>query len=188
MRLFKPADKGGFTLLEVLLAVLLVGVVLGAVYGTFNLVERAKEGSSESLLRLYEARKTMDTMRREIEAMQGPFEVADREFYGKQGSSISFTGFSPQWGVFSKVAYSIVDEGGKLDLQKEFQLPGQAKPRTAILLENVEAFTVEVYTGGKWVKTLQSGGSGSPVRITMKIPFKGSFLTLTETAQSRREY
>ncbi len=49
----RKKKNGGFTLLEVLLATALTAVVLAAVYGTFFLVERAREGANGSLVRMY---------------------------------------------------------------------------------------------------------------------------------------
>ncbi|MDA8086919.1 MAG: prepilin-type N-terminal cleavage/methylation domain-containing protein [Nitrospiraceae bacterium] len=188
----RPPDKkrkdGGFTLIEVLLATALTVVVLAAVYGTFFLVEKAREGANGSLVRMYEAQKIMDVLRREIEAMNGPVTLVDKEYFGKRGASLSFSAFSPKNGVLSKISY-FAQEGDKkdkdtIDLIKELQAPGGAI-ENAPLIENIEEFSVQIYSGGKWVRTLQASSPPGDVHVTLKILFKGTPLIMEETVTPR---
>lgn len=182
----KSAGEGGFTLLEVLLATALTVVVLGAVYGTFFLVERASHGGQDSLLGLYEAQKTMDLLRRELEAANGPLRVIDKEYFGKHGSTLSFTAFSPKNGVLSDITYS-AKEGGKketITLEKQLQAQGQNAER-AELLENIDRFSVQVYSGGKWVNTVNASSPPADIRVLLTVMFKGKPLTLEETVTPR---
>ncbi len=183
----KGSGAGGFTLLEVLLATALTVIVLGAVYATFFLVEKASSRGQQSLLVLYEAQKTMDLLRRELEAAEGPMTVVDKEYFGKHGSTLSFTAFSPKNGVLSKIVYSAKEGDEKnrtITLGKELQAPGR-KPQEDDLLEDIDEFSVQVYSGGKWVNTLEAGSPPEDVRITLRIVFKDEPLTLEETVTPR---
>ncbi len=182
-----PGRKnGGFTLLEVLLATALTVVVLAAVYGTFFLVEKAREGANSSLVKMYEAQKIMDVLRREIEAMDGPVILVDKEYFGKKGSSFSFSAFSPQNGVLSKISYYAKegDKKGTIDLFKELQTPDGAI-ENAPMIENIKEFSVRIYSGGKWVRNVQAGNPPGDVHVTLKMYFKGAPLTLEETVTPR---
>lgn len=175
---------GGFTLLEVLIALALTAAIMGAVYVTFDMVDKAREGASESLLRLYEAQKAMDIMKKEIESVKGSFIVTDKEFLGSQTSSLTFSCFSPRRGVITTVSYSLKPDGDQFDLLKRSELPGGPVVE-AVLLEEVQAFTIETLgIDGKWQKTWP-GGNPTMVRLLLKIPFRGSTLTLTEVAVPR---
>lgn len=178
----RDRKNGGFTLIEVLLATALTVVVLAAVYGTFFLVEKAREGANGSLVRMYEAQKIMDVLRREIEAMNGPVTLVDKEYFGKKGSSFSFSAFSPNNGVLSGISY-FAKEGNKkgtIDLVKELRMPGGAI-ENATMMENIEEFSVQVNSGGTWVRTVQAGSPPGDVHVVLKILFKGKPLTMEET-------
>ena len=60
--------QAGFTLIEVLVAVFLLAVILGAVYTAFFVIHDATTITGNMVIRLQEARASMDLMRREIEA------------------------------------------------------------------------------------------------------------------------
>ncbi|MDA8085928.1 MAG: prepilin-type N-terminal cleavage/methylation domain-containing protein [Nitrospiraceae bacterium] len=177
----------GFTLLEVLLATALTVIVLGAVYATFFLVERASRRGQQSLLVLYEAQKTMDLMRRELEASEGPMTIVDKEYFGKHGSTLTFSAFSPRDGVLSKIVY-LAKEGDEknrtITLEKQLQTPGR-KPQEADLLENIDEFQVQAYSGGKWASTLEAGSPPDEMRITLKLVFKDKPIVLEETVTPR---
>jgi len=178
-------SEKGFTFIEVLIAALLTSVILGALYGTFFLADRAREEGGDSMLRLYEAQKVMDAMRRELEAVKGGIELRDKEYFGKQASGISFQSYSPKRGILSKMDYSVKEDKGFLRLEKEESfLHGQAA-RSVVLLEEIDEFIVEVNSGGKWVKTYSAGAGPSSLRVTLKVPFKGRLFTLTETVTPR---
>jgi general secretion pathway protein J len=92
----------GFTLIEVLLALVLLSVILGAIYSTFILSHKAMEGMDQSLVKLQECRMAIDAIRREIESIsytpgreKTVFRIEDRDLYGKQASRFSFQTFSP---------------------------------------------------------------------------------------------
>ncbi len=177
-------NRNGFTLLEILLATLLTAIVLGAVYSSYFLMEKAREGAGGSLRRLYEAEKTMDMMDSELAAIVNSVTVTDREYYGKETSGLSFGGFSPKRGIISAVSYSVLEEKGRLSLQKEIAWPG-GRVSKGVLLDDIDEFMVEAYSGGKWVKTFQSNSAPDAVRVTLKFTFKGRPVTLSDTVVPR---
>jgi len=178
-------NKKGFTFIEVLIAALLTSVILGALYGTFFLADRAREEGGDSMLRLYETQKVMDTMRRELEALKGGLELRDKEYFGKQASGISFESYSPKRGILSKMNYSIKEDKSVLSLEKEESFLGGNEAgkltRKAVILEEIDEFIVETRSGGKWVKTYSGLAGTSSIRVTLKVPFKGRLFTLSET-------
>lgn len=186
MRRQAERKNGGFTLIEVLLATALTAVVLGAVYGTFFLVAKARDGANESVVRLYEAQKTMDILRREIEAMSGQLMLVDKEYFGKRGSSFSFSAFSPKDGILSHIGYFLQKGGDKntIDLWKELKRPGGAI-ENAPLIENIEEFSVQINSGGQWQRTVQAPTPPGDVRITLKFLFKGQPFAIEETVTPR---
>lgn len=175
--------RHGFTLIEILIALSLTAIILGAIYATFFLADRAKESAGGSMLRLYEGQKIMDLMRRELEALTGHVQLIDKEYFGKQASGISFKGFSPKRGILSDIEYSIAEENGTLKLGKKEKVLGQKEAR-AVILDQIEEMKIEVNSGGKWVKAWE-GDSPQLLRVTLSFPFKGRICTLIETVKPR---
>lgn len=177
---------GGFTLLEVLLATALTVIVVGAVYATFSLVQRAAGTGQQSLRMLYEAQKTMDTLRCELEASEGPMTAVDKEYFGKKGSTLSFTAFSPGDGVLSRIVYSVKEgrKEGTIDLEKEQEAPG-GKAEKAGLLDNIGQFSVQAFSDGKWVGTINASRPPQVLRVVLKIYFKDRPFVLQETVRPR---
>lgn len=173
--------RAGFTLLEVLLATALTVIVMGAVYATFSLLERAAGNGQQPLQRLYEAQKTMDTLRRELEASEGPVNAVEKEYFGKKGSTITFTAFSPMNGVLSKIVYSVKEgrKAGTIDLEKEQQAPG-GNLEKADLLDNIKEFSVQTFSGGRWVGTIEASEPPREMRVVLGIYFKDRPFVLRE--------
>lgn len=190
--IFRDSTKG-FTLIEVLLALALFSVVLGALYGSFFMAHRAATGTGDALLRLHEVRTVLDMLRREVEAAipgegeDGLFVVNDRDFYGAQASELFFsTNNSPLAGP-GRLEYYVRELDGRLVLIKRLIPPtmdsGEAMEAEA--LEEVESFTVEVLQKGDWLKTWQNQGLPEEVRITVAVPLKDRVLTLREAVRPR---
>lgn len=178
---------GGFTLLEVLLATALTVIVMGAVYATFSLVERAAGGGQQPLRRLYEAQKTMDTLRRELEASTGPMTVVNKEYFGKKGSTLTFTAFSPLNGVLSNIVYSVREsaKAGSIDLEKEQQAYYGGELEKADLMDNIGAFSVQTFSDGKWAGTFEGDQPPQEIRVVLKIYFKDRPFVLREIITPR---
>jgi len=118
----------GFTLIEVLIAVTLLSVILAAIYSTFFLSHKAIEGMDEYMLKMQEARKALDILRCEIEAVfykdkdsDMLLKLEDRDIYGKQAAHLTFTAFSALRPSLSRISYYIADQDGKLTLFKKIE-------------------------------------------------------------------
>lgn len=169
--------QGGFTLLEVLIALALSAVVLSALYGSFFLAQKAVRGVDDSLLRLHELRAAMDIMRREIEAVSEnkaldvrPFVLKDRDYYGRQTSEVVFTTVGSALAVLSTVSYQAEEEGGGLVLSKTIGLAWGKSGAGAPVLENIESFSVEVKEGDAWLKTWNRPEMPEEIRVTITLP------------------
>lgn len=111
----------GFTLLEVLVAVVLFSVISLVLYNSFSLSDRAIRSVDGYVERLQEGRETLDALRREIESSFftankdiGRFKAIDRDVAGRQTSALVFTTFAAGGPGYGVVAY-YVDEAGKED-------------------------------------------------------------------------
>jgi len=173
--------EGGFTLLEVIVALGISVVVMTALYSVFFLSRKAVDAVEDSLLRAQESRALLDVIRREIESALYDsakgytlFKMEDRDFYGKQASRITFTSFSPLTAGLAKIEYFVEESEGRLTLKKKIGSVFTKKDETKAvdLMEDVDSFTVEARYGDKWVKTWDSAASSSmpdEVRVSVKV-------------------
>jgi general secretion pathway protein J len=186
----------GFTLLEVLVAVAILSIILAAIYSTFFLSHRAIEGMDESMLKLQESRKAIDILRRELDsAFYRPDEgntflkILDRDVYGKQAAKLSFTTFSTLRPGLSKISYYVEEQDGKLNLFKKIESPYSTEEIEGVdIIEDLEAFTVEVMYNGKWVKTWDTDitkGMPGEIRICLSMMIKGRKVDLFDVSRPR---
>jgi general secretion pathway protein J len=187
--------EGGFTLLELLIATALLAVILAALYSSFFLSQKAIDGLDESLIGLQECRNILDVVGRETESLlytqtkaQSFFKLEDRDFYGRQASRLSFTAFSPLNYGLSAISYYVEEKNGVLTLYKKIGNP--YKPDDTVkgveMIGDIRSFAVEVKQGGKWLKTWDTGQTGtSPpeIRITITALIKGRPISLFETVR-----
>lgn len=198
-----PHDKRalyGFTLLEVLVSIALASIVLGAVYHTFFISNRAVLDTNETVLKLEEARKGLDLMRRELESLYfdaksktaNQLEIDDRDIYGRQASRITFSTLcSPRPGI-SRISYHVLEQNNKLLLLKDVlpvYVEGDEKlsGRPSVFLENLEFFLIEVPHQEGWTRTWDASVSGRPsrIRITIGVPMGKRPVALSTVAQLR---
>lgn len=193
--------QAGFTLLEVLVAVLLLTIIITAVYSSFFAIFDATTTTGNMVIKLQEARATMDLMRREIEAAMPPvteiheFEVRDRDVFGKQASALAFdTNLSPIHGG-ARILYEVRETGGegRLSLFKvigragesiDMQGDGGAKGAAEVeAVENLASFTVEAGRGREWLKTWQEPAYPRDIRVVLTIIVHGAEVPLEFTAR-----
>ena len=174
-------SKTGFTILEVLVAITVTSIVVTGLYTAFSFSQKAVGAVDESLLALQESRVTLDTLKRELEAVfysqdktYSFLKISDRDYYGRQSSDVSFTAFSPLIPGLSRIGYSIVKEGEKLSLRKKitsaYSLSGDN--RGIDMIEDLDSFTVEAKYNDNWVKTWDSSlikDIPDEVRITIVV-------------------
>ena len=188
--------NSGFTLIEVLIAIVILSIVLAAIYSTFFLSYRAVEGMDESMVKLQESRKAIDILRRELDAAfySGKdgntfLKVQDRDIYGKQAAQLTFTAFSPLRPGLSRISYYIEDKDGKLNLFKKIESPyTNEKTEGVNIIEDIEAFSVETMYGDRWVKTWDTDISKSipdEIRINLSVIINRNKMTLFDVTRPR---
>ena len=187
----------GFTLLEVLVALSITAVILGTLYSSFFVTQRAVQASGETLLTLHEARAALDVMRREVEAaftLDGAegkemFIVKDRDFYGAQASGMSFVTHASVLHGPARVSYKVVDIDERLTLIKTLTTIGQGEDDApeAEMVEEIASFSVEALKqGSRWVRTWNRKEMPPKVRISLEVPLAGRTVKLTVTAMPRK--
>jgi general secretion pathway protein J len=180
------SDPGGFTLLEVLVALLLMVILAGALYGTYFAVVKSRDMATAGLEPLRDVRATLDLLRREIDSAfynknnkQLHFVVEDRDTFGMPSSTLDFTaiatplaGSAPSSDLI-EVRYKPVEKDGKLLLtREETDAYLEVKPSPYPQIEEIQGFLVECHDGNTWVKswdTRLNNGLPQAVRITLTI-------------------
>jgi len=189
-------QKKGFTLIEILVAVTIFSVLLVAIYSTFFLSYKATEGMDESMVKLQEARRALDILKRELDStfyVPGDqntfFRIADRDVYGKQATRLEFTAFSPQRPGVSRVIYFIEEKEGKLNLFKQVESPyRKEETEEADIIEDMESFGIEAKYNDTWVKTWDTSINKDvpeEIRINLGISIKGRTLTLSDLSSPK---
>jgi general secretion pathway protein J len=184
---FFRKSNGGFTLLELLVALVLLAILSGALYGTYFSVMRGSEAARERTEPLRDVRATLDLLRRELAAAYFDranerlhFVVEDRDVFGKPASILDFTAFTvPRTGSVPSsdvmaVRYKPVErEAQQLILSRQTKdLYLDTKPLPYPLTEQIEGFLVECYDGNQWVKSWDStlnAGLPQAVRVTLYV-------------------
>jgi general secretion pathway protein J len=180
------SDPGGFTLLEVLVALFLLVILTGALYGTYFAITKSRDRAEAGMESLRDARATLDLVRREIGSAfynrnnrRLHFVVEDRDIFGKPSSILDFTtltrplsGSVPTSDVIA-VGYRPGEKDGRLLLARdERDTHVDVKPAPYPLIEELQGFLVECYDGNTWVKswdTALNNGLPRAVRITLTI-------------------
>lgn len=196
----------GFTLLEVLVAVALVGILSAALYSSYFAVLRAREHAGAGMETRRELGATLDLLRREVSSaivIRGDkrlrFVVEDRDNFGAPASNLELTTLAPpaatprQESGISVVRYGLSEKDKRLILtrkERDFLVDaaaassGPAYPQ----MESISAFLVECYDGSKWVKswdTALNGALPKMVRITVRVAEDGKPADFTVLATPR---
>lgn len=186
--------RGGFTLIEVLVAVFMLAILLSAIYSAFFVIHDATSSTTGTVVRLQEARTTMDLMRREVEAAmasrQDSLEIIDRDSYGRQTSILTMDTFASPLAGGSRIGYSVKEaEDGKLLLMKTVE-PVQKdlasitrEPIEVEAVEDVVSFMVEAINGDRSMKTWREKRWPSDIRVTLTIMLHGAEVPLVFTAR-----
>jgi len=174
----------GFTLIEVLISIAIMAMILIALYSTFNLANRALFSVDQSLVKLQESRAFVDTLKREIESALYSkdisycvFKMDDRDFYGRQTSSLTITSSSPLIKGLANINYSVEERKGILVITKSMVSALSQAPEASKmdLLEDIESFTLQAKYQNALVKTWDSAlsmNTPEEVKIILTIRMK----------------
>ena len=183
------SSNRGFTLLEVLIALVLMGILTAALYGSYFAVVRAQDRASEGMEARRELGATLDLLRREISsATYTPsdkqrlrFVVEDRDNFGKPASNLELTTLAPPSGGAGPGSGIIDVKYRMLEKDKQQILTRQERdafftPDTLPVdpqMEHISSFLVECYDGSKWLKTWNTELNGRlPQRVRITIQFE----------------
>ncbi|MFZ4857497.1 MAG: type II secretion system protein GspJ [Desulfuromonadaceae bacterium] len=183
--------NSGFTLLEVLIAVVLLGILSAALYGSYFGVLRARDRAASGMESRRELGATLDLIRREVSSAQFNrsdkrlrFVVEDRDSFGTQSSTLALTTLVPTAGQNRKesgivtVAYRMAEKNKKRILTRQERDLFSEEDTTLAYpqMEQITAFLVECFDGSKWVKSWDSAINGTlprGVRVTVQIEDEG---------------
>ncbi len=193
----------GFTLLEVLIAVVLLGILSAALYGSYFGVIQARDRASAGMESRRELGATLDLIRREISSSMFNrtdkrlrFVVEDRDNFGAPSSTLELTTLAPpdvqsrtESGIII-VSYRMVDNDKKFTLTRqerdlfseEVTIP--AYPQ----MERISSFLVECFDGSKWVKSWDTSINGAlpkGVRVTVQVEEEGKPVEFTMLSTPR---
>jgi general secretion pathway protein J len=164
----KVVSNRGFTLLEILVALSLLVILSGALYGTYFSLMRGRETAAAKMDERRELSETLDLLHREISAAfynvsndRLHFIVEDRDYFGKPASSLDFTAIAPPRGDSVpasdqvQLVYKTVEKDKKLLLaRQEKDLYATTDPPQYPQMKELEGFLVECSTDGStWVRT-----------------------------------
>ena len=182
---------GGFTLLEVMIAVVLLAILTAALYGSYFTVLKARERSAQGMEERRELGNTLDLLRREIDAARYiggdkrfKFVVEDRDSFGRPASNLELTTLAPpppvvgmgkESGVMD-VQYTMVEKDDQhliLTRKEQDILLEVATVPAYPQMERISSFLVECSSdGSNWVRswdTALNGGMPKFVRITVQV-------------------
>ena len=197
------SSNRGFTLLEILIAVVLLGILSAALYGSYFTVLRARETVFEGMEARRELGSTLDLIRREVAAAvytsddkRLRFVVEDRDNFGKPASSLEMTTATPstvpgrmESGV-NAIRYRLVEKDKNYILTRREQdvFFESADAKGYPQMDRISSFLVECYDGSKWVKswdTALNHALPKMVRITVQVDENGRPAEFSVLAPSR---
>ncbi|MBC8018922.1 MAG: prepilin-type N-terminal cleavage/methylation domain-containing protein [Verrucomicrobia bacterium] len=183
--------NNGFTLLEILIAVVLLGILAGALYGSYFGVVQARERSAAGMESRRELGATLDLIRREVSSAMYistdkrlRFVVEDRDNFGVPSSTLELTTLAPsdpsrkESGIVV-VQYRMAEKDKKRILtrqERDLVFDGPAAVPAFPQMERISAFLVECYDGSKWGKTWDTSINHvlpKQVRVTVQIEEEG---------------
>jgi general secretion pathway protein J len=182
----KKDSQHGFTLLEILIALALLGVLAGALYGTYFSLIKGRESAIVGMEARRELRTTLDLLRRELNSAlyrrnnkRLHFSVENRDIFGKPASVLAFTSIAPPQPGGQIISDQLDLKYEIVERDKEMILTRQAKDifhageaARYPQMESIEGFLVECQNGDKWVKVWDSAinfGLPQAIRVTVTV-------------------
>jgi general secretion pathway protein J len=186
-----------------LIAVVLLGILSAALYGSYFGVLRARDRASSGMESRRELGATLDLIRREVSSAQFNrndkrlrLVVEDRDNFGTPASTLALTTMAPPSGQSRResgivdVTYRIADKNKqRLLTRQERDLFSEETPVPAYpQMEQISSFLVECYDGSKWVKSWDTAINGAlpkNVRVTVKVEEEGKPVEFTMLSAPR---
>lgn len=167
MRSSRRIAVPGFTLVELLLAMMIAGLILGVVYALYHTVTMAVSGRRLRDDELSRAGRAMETISRDLSALfPGPVEDCDIRLSFSEGgdtnrSEVAFCTLrlpegepDPRWVDVRQVRYRVdtgPDRGDILVCEaRPLAGPGSEAVETNDLVAGVSGFRVSLYDGTEW--------------------------------------
>lgn len=195
--------NSGFTLLEVLIAVVLLGILSAALYGSYFGVLRARDRASSGMESRRELGATLDLIRREVSSAlfnrsdkRLRFVVEDRDNFGASSSTLELTTLAPPSGQSRSesgvvaVAYRMAGKDKNLTLTRQERdlLSEEGTVPAYPQMERISSFLVECFDGSKWVKSWDTAINGAlpkRVRVTVQVEEEGKALQFSVLSAPR---
>jgi len=195
----------GFTLLEILIAVVLLGILSSALYSSYFTVIRARDRAAHGMEARRELGATLDLLRREISSVrfnrtdkQLHFVVEDRDNFGAPSSTLDMTTIAPPSG-YQRVESGIVSVQYRITEKKTVRVLERQERDLAFVsatntaayypqMEQITSFLVECNDGSKWIKSWDTAINGAlpkNVRITVQIVDDGKAVQFSTIATPR---
>src|ERR1039457_2582883 len=173
-----------------MIAVVLLGILSAALYGSYFTVLNARERASEGMEARRELGSTLDLIRREFAAAKFDgvdkrlrFIVEDRDNFGKPSSTLEMTTLVPATGTdrkesgISAVRYRLVEKDKQFILTRREQdiFFETADAKEYPQMERISDFLVECRNDGtKWVRSWDTAAAlnnslPKMVRVTMHV-------------------
>ena len=184
----------GFTLIEILLALLIASVVLTSVYGVFSAVSRARNRLEAEGNSYHQARIFFDRLGGELGSLRiVPVGTQAVFISGRDGEDNSFVEFntelvSPllqQHGGLSRVRYEIRqgEKTGELLRSEQVLLTDLAASEPLIFMSGVKALQLRFLQNGNWQESWSGKAPPQLVEVTLELtidgrstPFRSSFV------------
>jgi general secretion pathway protein J len=189
------SNNRGFTLIELLMALALLVILSGALYGTYFSVIAARDKGGQRIEARRELSTTLGALHSELASAykarmdtktgRTHFVVEDRDSFGKPASLLEFTYLAPPRlsqvpsSDLTLVRYAVREKEGVLTLIREARDPyldTSVKSVPYPVMDVIEGFLVECYDGSKWVKTWDSApgyNSRFPNLVRVTVTLKG---------------
>lgn len=187
--------RRGFTLVEVVVAVLLVGILLTGVYGVFGTVSSARDRLDQEGIIYHQARIFFDRIGNELSSLrlssfgQGAVFEGGSTVYGTPylvfNTEVS-SPLQPRHGGITRVRYEVQDDEGTLTLYRSEQplLLDVVTSEQLVFVEGLTNVEIRYYGQGDWHDRWTGSGLPELVEVTFEfennagaaIPFRSSFV------------
>ncbi|MBD1400481.1 type II secretion system protein GspJ [Pelovirga terrestris] len=187
--------SAGFTLIEVIIAVLIGSLLLSSIYGVFGAVSAARDRLADEGIFYHQARIFFDRVGGELSSMR--MAVLGNRAVLEGGNTVQGTTYlefntelvSPlqrQRGGLSRVRYEVREDGGALTLYRseEMLLANLAASEPLVFISGLKAFVIRYYAAGQWHDSWSRNQPPQMIEFQLEvdsdhggvIPFRSSFV------------